>query len=823
MGDFKLKNLKFILMYVCTIIISLSLSLCVSNNFAAAKTKKIVQEQTLSKKQKVEDLNILCESLEKNHKNLFAFVSKEDFYKQKQKIVKKIPKLSDQEFYFELKHLVAMAGDAHTRIGFQSSNTSMNQIPFKVEEFSDGYYITSIDSKYKKYLGYKLISINGNKLNDIYDKLTDYISHENKAWLNIQLQNEIVNADLLNYLGIIDDTSEIPCIVANKKNTIKVNLTSYKGQFPKIESIKTKPNKTFYKSNRIYHFEDLNNETFYIQYNSCEEDKNLPIADFAKQIEEKLATKNYKKVIIDLRYNTGGNSMVFTPVITKVMQAKKQYKLDLYTLISNTTFSSGLINAIDFMNIGAVLVGEPTGGNVVSYGDIQSFKLPNSSFQVTYSTKYFELIPGYKKDSLYPDVEIKTDFSEYKNGIDSCVKAILEETNPIKKAVGKIKPYTLEEKKTDLEFLCNQLEKSHKNLFHTISKEEFNLQKKEILEKIDNLNDIEFFLELMRLCSMVKDNATQIQVNNKIWNELSFLPFLIEKFEDGWYLTAIDKQYENYLGYQLTAINDREIEEIYQKVSTILSSQKRDSFETEFPTIIYIADFLKYFDFIDTISTVKLTVEKNGKQTELVLESTVVNGFYMNLVSNNIQMPDTYPENQWYRFMDLQDKTFFIQYNVCQEDSAYSIEAFAQEIEQKIEKGNYENVIVDLRYNSGENSAMFEPVITKLAQLQKKKSLPLYTLIGLYTSPAILKNALDLKEIGAITVGRGTIEEINYYGAAETFVLPNTNFLVACPTESFSLLQEKESFCPDIEIKHTFKDYIEGKDSEVESIQKRLP
>ena len=37
---------------------------------------------------------------------------------------------------------------------------------------------------------------------------------------------------------------------------------------------------------------------------------------------------------------------------------------------------------------------------------------------VYYSTKYFELIKGYEKDSLYPDVEIVQSFDDYNKGID---------------------------------------------------------------------------------------------------------------------------------------------------------------------------------------------------------------------------------------------------------------------------------------------------------------------------------------------------------------------------------------------------------------------
>ena len=64
-------------------------------------------------------------------------------------------------------------------------------------------------------------------------------------------------------------------------------------------------------------------------------------------------------------------------------------------------------------------MGSQTGGNVNGYGELKSFDWPNSPITVYYSTKYFELIPGYERDSLYPDITVKQTFENYMNGIDA--------------------------------------------------------------------------------------------------------------------------------------------------------------------------------------------------------------------------------------------------------------------------------------------------------------------------------------------------------------------------------------------------------------------
>ena len=51
-----------------------------------------------------------------------------------------------------------------------------------------------------------------------------------------------------------------------------------------------------------------------MQYNKCFEDPNLPMEQFAAEVEGKLASGKYTKFIIDLRSNGGGSDGVLYPI-----------------------------------------------------------------------------------------------------------------------------------------------------------------------------------------------------------------------------------------------------------------------------------------------------------------------------------------------------------------------------------------------------------------------------------------------------------------------------------------------------------------------------
>ena len=62
----------------------------------------------------------------------------------------------------------------------------------------------------------------------------------------------------------------------------------------------------------------LDEGTYYIQYNSCREDPELPMETFAAQVEQDLSAGQYRRVVVDLRNNGGGSDGVLVPILMLV-------------------------------------------------------------------------------------------------------------------------------------------------------------------------------------------------------------------------------------------------------------------------------------------------------------------------------------------------------------------------------------------------------------------------------------------------------------------------------------------------------------------------
>jgi len=380
----------------------------------------------------IEDLNLLSDTLEKEHIDLYAKISKEAFDAEKTRIEAEIPHMTDADYYFAMNQMIAMVRDAHTTMNYSDSIYShLLTLPFAVEKYGEEWHLMMLDELNEQYLGAKLKAINDVPIQDIFEKSKSIISFENESWAISQFSNTISFKEALNYLGVVEGDEKIMLNIETNDGVdtsfeiVPLTITTLMNTEIEVLEGETVA-KTWPEG--FYRALSLNDDHLLIQYNVCGESPDLSMATFTDAIKKELSEKNYNTVVIDLRYNTGGNSEVFRPMLDMIKSLKEEKSLEIYTLIGKSTFSSAIINAVQTKEeLGSTLIGSATGGNVNGYGEVKSFELKNHPFVVTYSTKYFEIIKGYDKDSLYPDVEVEQTLEDYLDGKDTEIEWILND------------------------------------------------------------------------------------------------------------------------------------------------------------------------------------------------------------------------------------------------------------------------------------------------------------------------------------------------------------------------------------------------------------
>ena len=385
--------------------------------------------------QRLDDLETLRAGLEEGHYDLFALVTPEEWQARLEETAEKLrdESLDDKMACYALIELVASLGDAHTQAWFTGGNAQgdMRALPLQTGLLDGGVYLLATTEPYAQYLGMEITAIEGVPMDDVFARLTPVISYDNETRLQTQLAANIADADALRYVGILDDASQAEVTFTDAEGaehtaTIEalVGEEMYTAQFALLERQAVPAAE---QPSAIYEYADYGG-ALWIGYYSCAEDPEHPMADFVQEVEQAIADGSYTKVCVDLRYNGGGNSAVLEPLIDSLAALREEKGFELYALIGESTFSSAVMNAAQLKTrAGAILVGRPTGGSANHYGELQSFELEHLPLTVYYSTKYFEMLPGYPAGSLEPDIKVERTLADYIAGTDCEMEAVLGE------------------------------------------------------------------------------------------------------------------------------------------------------------------------------------------------------------------------------------------------------------------------------------------------------------------------------------------------------------------------------------------------------------
>ena len=383
----------------------------------------------LTVQQRQEDLDVLYENLKKGHPNLFANTPEEEFLARKGEIEAGLDTASDQEFFLDLMSLTALAGDSHTSAALGDQTRLMRAYPLSLTWREGKWYLSALPSEHRALLGREVTLAAGKPVDQAAEAFGGLLSADNPVKLRRQFRQACNVADLYEYLGLVE-AGEPLVLTLSEGTELSLAPVSMEelGKMEIAQLGEGLPQPATAAQDCYYCAFPLNSDTYYIQYNTCAQDPELPMEQFAAQTAEKLG--NYRRVVVDLRNNGGGSDGVLWPLL-EVLRREMDRGMELVGLIGETTFSSAIINAVELQEMGGVLVGEPASGSVDHFGSVGSFRLPNSGLRVGVSQKYIDLDTlfdagaGRGVEALEPDVTVLRTMEDTLAGRDTAVEWLL--------------------------------------------------------------------------------------------------------------------------------------------------------------------------------------------------------------------------------------------------------------------------------------------------------------------------------------------------------------------------------------------------------------
>jgi uncharacterized protein (TIGR03437 family) len=393
-----------------------------------------------------QDLSYLASQLPSRHPNLFVSITRAGFNQAVADLSAAIPNLTDAEVVVGLAQIAALPGDPHTAIFLPDPAFTMHRTPLQMLWFDDGLFVTAASAAYPQAAGARVIQIGNMTADQAYSAVATVISHKNDPWLRYLSPSYLTNADILEALKIIPDTSAIPLVLQDLTGaqfTLNV-AASFAPSHTIGQPDATSGFTALYRQNpsQFYWFAYLPAaKTLYFKYNSCQNMPGAPFTQFAQQLLSVFDANPVDSFVVDFRGNTGGDANIIAPLGAGLQQRQNRFSAGtrVFAIIDRGTFSSGEDDAEQFKGQPfARLVGEPSGGTPNHYGNVKTFTLPNSGLMVQYATQFFS--SPFNTSSLLPDVPVTIRSSDYFARHDPFLAAVFASSTatPASSAAGPI-------------------------------------------------------------------------------------------------------------------------------------------------------------------------------------------------------------------------------------------------------------------------------------------------------------------------------------------------------------------------------------------------
>ena len=395
-------------------------------------------DPTANEKDRIEawqaDLDTLTRELPKRHKNAFFKTKIEKFLEAADEVRKKIPELKDHQILVEFVKLAALLGDEHTEVGPGSDSTPFRRYPLALVWLKDGLYVAAAEEKHKDLLRFRIVAVDDCPLDKVLARLAPLSASATESGAKQAALYWLLSAEALHALGVVEDMEKARFSAVNEKGsklTVELAPAPPKGETNLAYAIDPQ-SKDLAPSRRLprdrYGQSWLEEpKTLYWWYDSCADLPDRPVKQWCEQVLGEIDQRKPERVVIDLRRNGGGSSPLIKPLIDGLREREDaNQKGKLFVLIGRRTFSSAMMNALEFRErTNAVLLGLPTGGSPNHFGEVRSFTLPHSKWQVFYSTKRFQLTDD-GATTVKPDMEVDESAADFFAGRDAVLDAAVK-------------------------------------------------------------------------------------------------------------------------------------------------------------------------------------------------------------------------------------------------------------------------------------------------------------------------------------------------------------------------------------------------------------
>ncbi|WP_430883262.1 hypothetical protein [Fusibacter sp. JL216-2] len=373
---------------------------------------------------------------------------------------------------------------------------------------------------------------------------------------------------------------------------------------------------------------------------------------------------------------------------------------------------------------------------------------------------------------------------------------------------------------SDIDQMTKFLKETHKDLYKNMSQTAFDAESQLLKNRISALNDDEIMLEIMRLIAKIGDGHTYLQWEYQYNNEIMPLKFV--QIDGQIYCVNATETYKNLLFKKIVKIENHDIDTVFSDLKELVPAENDHWKDANALGLLRVPMFYKALGLSDDPAYTTLTYEDKGmfkqvKVKNLSGERSPHDTFvYNNRLNNIVSSIDVLEgENYWYQH-DRSNKIIKINYDRCANTENYSFNDFNDEVWKYIGDNDIDKVAVDMRYNMGGGSSVFDAFRSGLLK-HKKFNTPdrLFVMVGNRTfSSGVASATMTKRWTSATILGQETGGMPNSYGNGRMIQLENSGLILTCSTMYFEFYpgHDNNTLAPDVQIEYSLEDYKNNND-----------
>jgi len=370
---------------------------------------------------------------------------------------------TDEEMIVGLARAVAMAENAHTRLYLVRNRSEVRRLPVRVWWFDDGLFVVRARPGYQALLGARVLRICGHPVDEVRRAVRPLYAG-NEAWAAYLSGYTMTSPEILAGLHVCPRGAAPSITYADRAGRrgertlepleLRLSNDPTEGwwdvsplhggvQGPWLSAL---PADT--AALPLYLRDPLHpywvrylaaDRTLYIQHNRAVQMESEPIAAFGDRVLGLLASQPVEKIVVDERFDTGGNLEIAQPFMRRLADAARERGARLYVITGRATFSAGLSAVAQLREWGhAGIVGETAGEGLDDFwAEGGNLRMPNSQLTLHFADR----VHSYARrkthprspytalelhaDRVTPTIRTRTTSRDYVAGRDPALDAIL--------------------------------------------------------------------------------------------------------------------------------------------------------------------------------------------------------------------------------------------------------------------------------------------------------------------------------------------------------------------------------------------------------------